>query len=231
MPGTDGLTATRQIRGFDPAAQIVVVTDYPDEDIKAAALDAGLAPTSSSRKWTAPRSPVFAGRCGRQSLLRRSPKFHHHRSSPAGYRFHRQLTAKQFGALPHAGQAESTARRARATVRGREPHTVVFNRERHAAAFLLRPNRHRAGLRMFHDVPQRLLHNAVEVKRRSSGKNASISSSSVVIRIPEAALAVRTIPSIAFFSPRNPRFCMDPLTGTNWLTHSADDRRVFTDAR
>jgi CheY-like chemotaxis protein len=41
MPGTDGLTATRQIRGFDPAAQIVVVTDYPDEDIKAAALDAG----------------------------------------------------------------------------------------------------------------------------------------------------------------------------------------------
>lgn len=100
MPGTDGLTATRQIRGFDPAAQIVVVTDYPDEDIKAAALDAGLAPTSSSRKWTAPRSPVFAGRCGRQSLLRRSPKFHHHRSSPAGYRFHRQLTAKQFGALP-----------------------------------------------------------------------------------------------------------------------------------
>ena len=41
MPGTDGLTATRQIRGFDPAAQIVVVTDYQDEDIKAAALDAG----------------------------------------------------------------------------------------------------------------------------------------------------------------------------------------------
>jgi CheY-like chemotaxis protein len=41
MHGTDGLTATRQIRGFDPAAQIVVVTDYQDEDIKAAALDAG----------------------------------------------------------------------------------------------------------------------------------------------------------------------------------------------
>jgi CheY-like chemotaxis protein len=41
MPVTDGLAATRQIRGCDPAARIVIVTDYEDEDLKAAALDAG----------------------------------------------------------------------------------------------------------------------------------------------------------------------------------------------
>jgi CheY-like chemotaxis protein len=41
MPVTDGLAATRQIRGYDPAARIVIVTDYEDEDLKAAALDAG----------------------------------------------------------------------------------------------------------------------------------------------------------------------------------------------
>jgi CheY-like chemotaxis protein len=41
MPGVDGLTATRQICRYDPAAQIVIVTDYEDEDMKAAALDAG----------------------------------------------------------------------------------------------------------------------------------------------------------------------------------------------
>ncbi len=37
----DGLTATRQIRGYDPSARIIVVTDYEDEDLKMAALDAG----------------------------------------------------------------------------------------------------------------------------------------------------------------------------------------------
>jgi CheY-like chemotaxis protein len=41
MPNVDGLTATRQIRGYDPAARIIVVTDYEDEDMKIAALDAG----------------------------------------------------------------------------------------------------------------------------------------------------------------------------------------------
>jgi CheY-like chemotaxis protein len=41
MPGGDGLTATRQIRGYDPLARIIVVTDYQDDDMRAAALDAG----------------------------------------------------------------------------------------------------------------------------------------------------------------------------------------------
>jgi CheY-like chemotaxis protein len=41
MPGGDGLTATRQICGYDPLARIIVVTDYQDEDMRAAALDAG----------------------------------------------------------------------------------------------------------------------------------------------------------------------------------------------
>jgi CheY-like chemotaxis protein len=41
MPRVDGLTATRQIRGYDPAARVIVVTDYADEDLRMAALEAG----------------------------------------------------------------------------------------------------------------------------------------------------------------------------------------------
>ena len=41
MPLIDGLAATRLIRGYDPSARIIVVTDYLDEDMKTAALDAG----------------------------------------------------------------------------------------------------------------------------------------------------------------------------------------------
>ena len=41
MPHVDGLTATRQIRGYDPSARIIIVTDYLDEDMKTAALEAG----------------------------------------------------------------------------------------------------------------------------------------------------------------------------------------------
>jgi CheY-like chemotaxis protein len=41
MTHVDGLTATRQIRAHDPSARIIVVTDYQDEDMKTAALEAG----------------------------------------------------------------------------------------------------------------------------------------------------------------------------------------------
>jgi CheY-like chemotaxis protein len=41
MPGIDGLTATRQIRGYDPSARVIVVTDYEDEGMRTAALEAG----------------------------------------------------------------------------------------------------------------------------------------------------------------------------------------------
>src|ERR1700677_1217832 len=41
MTNVDGLTATRQIRGYDPSARIIVVTDYQDDDMKTAALEAG----------------------------------------------------------------------------------------------------------------------------------------------------------------------------------------------
>ena len=41
MPTIDGLTATRLIRGYDPSARIFVLTDYQDEDMKTAALEAG----------------------------------------------------------------------------------------------------------------------------------------------------------------------------------------------
>ena len=41
MPRVDGLTATRQIQRFDPSARVIVVTDYEDEDLRTAALEAG----------------------------------------------------------------------------------------------------------------------------------------------------------------------------------------------
>ena len=41
MTHVDGLAATREIRGYDPSARIIIVTDYQDEDMKAAAMEAG----------------------------------------------------------------------------------------------------------------------------------------------------------------------------------------------
>ncbi|MBS1852417.1 MAG: response regulator transcription factor [Acidobacteria bacterium] len=41
MPLIDGLEATRQIRRFDPAARVVIVTDYDDDDLRRAAMEAG----------------------------------------------------------------------------------------------------------------------------------------------------------------------------------------------
>jgi CheY-like chemotaxis protein len=41
MPRMDGLIATRQIREFHPAARVLVVTAYEDEELRAAAREAG----------------------------------------------------------------------------------------------------------------------------------------------------------------------------------------------
>jgi CheY-like chemotaxis protein len=41
MPRMDGLAAARKIRDFDRAARVVIVTDYDDEDLRAAAREAG----------------------------------------------------------------------------------------------------------------------------------------------------------------------------------------------
>jgi DNA-binding NarL/FixJ family response regulator len=41
MPRMDGLAAARQICQFDPSARVVMVTDYDDEDLRAAAQEAG----------------------------------------------------------------------------------------------------------------------------------------------------------------------------------------------
>lgn len=41
MPLQDGLTSTRQIRRFDPSARVVIVTDYDDDQLRAAASEAG----------------------------------------------------------------------------------------------------------------------------------------------------------------------------------------------
>jgi CheY-like chemotaxis protein len=41
MPGLDGLEATRQIVGFDATARVVIVTDFDDDELRAAAREAG----------------------------------------------------------------------------------------------------------------------------------------------------------------------------------------------
>jgi CheY-like chemotaxis protein len=41
MPRMDGLIATRQIRKLHPAARVLVVTAYEDEELRAAAREAG----------------------------------------------------------------------------------------------------------------------------------------------------------------------------------------------
>jgi two-component system response regulator DegU len=41
MPIVDGLAATRAIRGVDPNARIIIVTDYDDEQLRAAAAESG----------------------------------------------------------------------------------------------------------------------------------------------------------------------------------------------
>jgi two-component system response regulator DegU len=41
MPIVDGLAATRSIRGVDPNARIIIVTDYDDEQLRAAAAESG----------------------------------------------------------------------------------------------------------------------------------------------------------------------------------------------
>ncbi len=41
LPGLDGIAAVRQIRGGDPRARIVMVTQYDDEDLRRAAGAAG----------------------------------------------------------------------------------------------------------------------------------------------------------------------------------------------
>ncbi len=41
MPRMDGLRATKEIRQFHPSAKVVMVTDYDDANLRAAAIEAG----------------------------------------------------------------------------------------------------------------------------------------------------------------------------------------------
>lgn len=41
MQTVDGLIATRQITSYDPAARVIIVTDYDDDQLRAAAAAAG----------------------------------------------------------------------------------------------------------------------------------------------------------------------------------------------
>ncbi len=41
MPGMDGLAATRQIRARHPRARVIMVTDYDEDDLRAAASESG----------------------------------------------------------------------------------------------------------------------------------------------------------------------------------------------
>lgn len=41
MEGVDGITATRQVKALDPAARVIIVTDYDQEDLREEAHQAG----------------------------------------------------------------------------------------------------------------------------------------------------------------------------------------------
>jgi CheY-like chemotaxis protein len=41
MPRLDGLSATRELLRHDPRAKVIIVTDYNDDEVRAAALEAG----------------------------------------------------------------------------------------------------------------------------------------------------------------------------------------------
>jgi DNA-binding NarL/FixJ family response regulator len=41
MEGVDGITATRQLKEVDPTAQVIIVTDYDQPDLREAAYRAG----------------------------------------------------------------------------------------------------------------------------------------------------------------------------------------------
>jgi len=41
MEGVDGITATRQLKAVDPTAQVIIVTDYDQPDLREAAYQAG----------------------------------------------------------------------------------------------------------------------------------------------------------------------------------------------
>ncbi|MGH9841358.1 MAG: response regulator transcription factor [Blastocatellia bacterium] len=41
MPNVNGILATRQIRAFDPAARVIIVTSYDEADLRKAAAAAG----------------------------------------------------------------------------------------------------------------------------------------------------------------------------------------------
>jgi len=41
MDGMDGIPATRQIKGIDPTARVIIVTDYDQPDLQEAASQAG----------------------------------------------------------------------------------------------------------------------------------------------------------------------------------------------
>lgn len=58
MPRMDGLAAARQICQFDPSARVVMVTDYDDEGLRAAARDAG------RLRLRTQREPPGSGPCG-----------------------------------------------------------------------------------------------------------------------------------------------------------------------
>ena len=52
MPRLDGLVATRQIRQSHPAANILIVTDYDDEELRTAAVEAGACGFASKQNLT-----------------------------------------------------------------------------------------------------------------------------------------------------------------------------------
>ena len=61
MPRVDGLTACRRIKSADPAANIVVLTEYADPEMRSAALEVGAADLFSKENVLALREFLTAG--------------------------------------------------------------------------------------------------------------------------------------------------------------------------
>ena len=68
MPGVDGLTATRQLKRRFPAARVVIVTHHREDELRAAALEAGACGFVLKDQLTDLEPLLQAGQAGERNL-------------------------------------------------------------------------------------------------------------------------------------------------------------------
>jgi CheY-like chemotaxis protein len=67
MPRMDGLRATRVLLEYDPSAKVIIVTDYNDDEIRAAAREAGACAFALKHDLTDLEALLEATYAGRQA--------------------------------------------------------------------------------------------------------------------------------------------------------------------